>query len=315
MAETGTPNSRNQVSGVDGTADSRVCEASLEDSLNAPSNANDGHVDDEASLRDEDSPVVARHLQSAAAVPLLGYLTAEAEQVLKTKKGNDVEETGAASVNEAAAIAPPAQMTTEGRAPSAANKRKQRLCTVNECTKYVQKGGLCRKHGAPVKQKMCSVDECTKVVKRGGLCCSHYREEHGAPVKQKMCSVDECTKAAKKGGLCRKHYREEHGAPVKQKMCSVDECTKAVQKGGLCCSHYREEYGVPVNQNMCSVDECIKAVQNGGLCCSHYSEKHGGHARQCCSVDECTKRVALGGMCNKHYSKVHGKPAKRRKVE
>ena len=156
------------------------------------------------------------------------------------------------------------------------------------------------------------VDECTKVVQKGGLCYKHYTEKHGvAPTKQ--CCADECTKIVQQGGFCKKHYTEKHGVPMKRKLCSVNECTTSVQKDGLCKKHYAEKHGVSVKTKQCLVDECTNIVRKGGFCHKHYTEKHGAAAIQCV-VDECTKIVRKGGLCRKHYSDVHEKPAKKLKL-
>lgn len=64
----------------------------------------------------------------------------------------------------------------EGTLPSFSKRPKgRRLCSVSGCTKWVQQGGACWRHGGKNIRAKCSyVDKeegrCQNVVKRGGLC-------------------------------------------------------------------------------------------------------------------------------------------------
>ena len=64
----------------------------------------------------------------------------------------------------------------EGTSPSFSKRPKgRRLCSVSGCTKWVQQGGACWRHGGRNIRAKCSyVDKeegrCQNVVKRGGLC-------------------------------------------------------------------------------------------------------------------------------------------------
>ena len=68
----------------------------------------------------------------------------------------------------------------DGTLPSV-NKRpkgaqnKGRLCSVSGCTKQIQQGGVCCRHGAKTTRAKCSHEDyeegpCQNVAKRGGLC-------------------------------------------------------------------------------------------------------------------------------------------------
>ena len=78
------------------------------------------------------------------------------------------------------------------------------------------------KHGAKVK--LCSIEGCTSFAQKGGVC-----KKHGAKLL-KRCSSQGCTNKARIGGVCVKH-----GAKVKR--CSTQGCTNQVVKGGVCCRH------------------------------------------------------------------------------
>jgi hypothetical protein len=82
-------------------------------------------------------------------------------------------------------------------------KRKRKLCSQDGCSKHVQQGGVCFKHG--VREKLCSQDGCGRYVQQGGVCI-----KHGARVKR--CSQDGCGKQAVQGGVC-----VQHGASVKRR--------------------------------------------------------------------------------------------------
>ena len=79
-------------------------------------------------------------------------------------------------------------------------KKVHKICSIEGCTKYAQKGGVCWGHGAKDSAKKCSHEGCTNHVVKGGVCT-----RHGAKVKKYTCSHEGCTKYAKKGGVCRRH--------------------------------------------------------------------------------------------------------------
>ena len=54
---------------------------------------------------------------------------------------------------------------------SATTKRTRRKCSIDECTSYPRKGGVCTRHGA--KRKICSHDGCTTNAYCGGVCWPH----------------------------------------------------------------------------------------------------------------------------------------------
>ena len=102
-------------------------------------------------------------------------------------------------------------------------KKEYKRCSIEGCTNFAQKGGVCIKHGANVKR--CSSEGCTKQAQKGGVCI-----KHGAKVKQ--CRVEGCTTFAQRGGVCIKH-----GAKVVPKRCSVEGCSNQSKRGGVCRRH------------------------------------------------------------------------------
>ena len=54
------------------------------------------------------------------------------------------------------------------------------------------------KHGAKVKRKQCSKEGCTNQVQKGGVC-----RRHGA--KKRLCSQEGCTNQAQIRGVCYRH--------------------------------------------------------------------------------------------------------------
>jgi len=104
----------------------------------------------------------------------------------------------------------------------------RKKCSFVGCPNVAQKGGVCRRHGAPRGSRMCSVEGCTRQNQRGGVCFTH-----GA--KYKLCTIEGCPNKIQQGGLCCKH-----GAKVKK--CRFEGgCTKNAQRGGLCHKHQRLE--------------------------------------------------------------------------
>ena len=82
---------------------------------------------------------------------------------------------------------------------TARKKHHRKICSADGCTKFVQSGGVCVRHGAKVKR--CSHEGCANQAQKRGLCI-----RHGAKVKRKKrCSIDECTNQAKFEGVCIRH--------------------------------------------------------------------------------------------------------------
>ena len=119
---------------------------------------------------------------------------------------------------------------TKRKRDSAHNDQKKlknkghKICSIEGCTIYVQKGGVCWRHGANRIAKTCSHDGFVK----GGICV-----RHGAKRVQvhKNCSSEGCTSFVVKGGVC-----VRHGATRYTYTCSHEGCTSQAQKGGVCVS-------------------------------------------------------------------------------
>lgn len=79
-----------------------------------------------------------------------------------------------------------------------------RICTVEGCTKQVQQGGVCCKHGAKTSRASCYISNCTNVAKRGGLC-----RRHGA-FKLEGCHIKGCKRVAREGTeYCNLHDEDD----------------------------------------------------------------------------------------------------------
>ena len=162
----------------------------------------------------------------------------------------------------------------EEQAPrKVAPKQYRKICSADGCTNQVQKGGLCRRHGA--KTKRCSVEGCKNHAKKGGVCI-----KHGA--KKTQCSMEECTNHAVRRGVCIKH-----GAKVEYKGCSVEGCTNLAQKRGVCMKH-------GAKRKLCSSAVCTNSAKKGGVCI-----KHGAKVKRC-SFEGCTNHSKRGGVCRRH---------------
>ena len=64
-----------------------------------------------------------------------------------------------------------------------APKRIKKPCSVEGCSTYANKRGLCSKHGGYTG---CREEGCSKVARAGGLCTAH-----GGDRKRKPCSVED----------------------------------------------------------------------------------------------------------------------------
>ena len=133
----------------------------------------------------------------------------------------------------------------------------RKLCSAPGCTKHVQQGGVCCKHGAKQVRKTCSEPGCKNYAIKGGVCC-----KHGAKQVRKTCSEPGCTTFAIKGGVCCKHGSQK-------KRCSVSGCAKGAIKDGVCVKH-----GAVVKR--CSAPGCTNGTVKGGVCF-----KHGADVSQC----------------------------------
>jgi len=142
----------------------------------------------------------------------------------------------------------------DGPVPS---KRARKKCSVDECTKNAQSGGVCMRHGAKVKP--CSHEGCTNIVVKGGVCV-----RHGAKVKVKSCSHEGCTNHARTGGVCRRH-----GAKIKVKKCSDKDVPTMLRTAESTFRH-----GAKVK--ICTDEGCTYNVRQGRVC-----GKHGAKARTC----------------------------------
>lgn len=93
---------------------------------------------------------------------------------------------------------------------SSKNKSKpSRLCSVPKCTKQIQQGGVCCRHGAKTTRATCRhADGCTNVAKRGGLC-----RRHGAFVLPTCKWGKGCKRVARRGAFCEVHTAKGGDCP------------------------------------------------------------------------------------------------------
>lgn len=79
---------------------------------------------------------------------------------------------------------------------------RSRLCSHPGCSKQVQQGGVCCRHGARTTRSLCTdPGGCTNVAKRGGLCRRHGAFSLGT------CGKAGCKRVARSGGHCDLHQR------------------------------------------------------------------------------------------------------------
>jgi hypothetical protein len=84
---------------------------------------------------------------------------------------------------------------------------------------YVQRGGVCIKHGAKTE---CKHNGCKNHVVKGGVCI-----RHGAKVK--LCSNTGCTNQAQRGGVCiRQEQRQSANTRDAPIMRSREECASGM---------------------------------------------------------------------------------------
>ena len=93
-----------------------------------------------------------------------------------------------------------------------------RLCSHPGCSKQVQQGGVCCRHGARTSRNLCTDPSgCTNVAKRGGLC-----RRHGA-FRLEMCSRAGCKRVSRTGGYCDSHQPLTTNAEVSSSIVSLDD--------------------------------------------------------------------------------------------
>ncbi len=160
---------------------------------------------------------------------------------------------------------------------TARKKQTKKICSADGCTKFVQSGGVCFKHGAKVKARRCKIEGCTHYVVNGGVCV-----RHGAT--RKNCSMEGCSNNAQQGGVCIKH-----GSKKYRYACSVEGCTHHSANGGVCKKHGAKKY-------LCSSEGCTSRAQQGGVCIRHGAKKY----KYLCTSEGCTKQARKGGLCFKH---------------
>mmetsp|Transcript_36232 Transcript_36232/g.66560 ORF Transcript_36232/g.66560 Transcript_36232/m.66560 type:complete len:192 (+) Transcript_36232:188-763(+) len=153
----------------------------------------------------------------------------------------------------------------EGPSPKVAKPKgsRYRLCSVPDCTKQVQQGGVCCRHGAKTTRASCSHEGCTNVAKRGGLC-----RKHGA-FKLETCTREGCKRVAKQGKFCDSHDTEGSKATIgsskrvrERKICSHEGCSNKAERGGVCSRHDMESSDVFHNG-------CTDQAAEGGACMEH----------------------------------------------
>ena len=127
-------------------------------------------------------------------------------------------------------------------------------CSVETCTNFAKKGGVCIRHGATQQRKRCSFEGCCKQAQQGGLCI-----RHGA---QMFCS-EVIGGATQEGELC---TSPEKNIAIKEssryKKCSREDCDKLAQKGGVCYSH-------GATAMKCIGKGCTNNAKRLGLCKRH----------------------------------------------
>ena len=134
-------------------------------------------------------------------------------------------------------------------------KKRVRLCHVDGCNKWAQKGNKCYAHGAPVR--LCCVKGCQRYAQAqaGQLCITHGANKKKSGAKLKRCNHGGCSNLAQKGGVCMKH-----GAKVK--LCRIDGCSNQAKKGGVCIKH-------GAKRKLCKNEGCGNIAQKKGFCTRH----------------------------------------------
>ena len=159
--------------------------------------------------------------------------------------------------------------------------RARKKCTSDGCTNVAHRGGVCVRHGAPLRR--CSVLGCAKKSQKRGVCA-----RHGANEFLPRCKVDGCGRFARKGGLC-----PNHG----ERCRFPGGCTSQIVRGGMCERHHRPPGGEGgYVRSTCRVEGCPRKVKNSGVCIGHGATQ----PRYVCSVEGCTSHVRRGGLCVRH---------------
>ena len=80
--------------------------------------------------------------------------------------------------------------------------KSRQTCGHDGCLNFVQRGGVCWKHGAKNKAKICMIDGCTNYAKGG---CGGVCWKHGAKYKTKLFMKEGCFKLQLRNGCCVGH--------------------------------------------------------------------------------------------------------------
>mmetsp|Transcript_3957 Transcript_3957/g.5936 ORF Transcript_3957/g.5936 Transcript_3957/m.5936 type:complete len:172 (+) Transcript_3957:121-636(+) len=127
----------------------------------------------------------------------------------------------------------------------------KKICSAEGCSKRVQAGGVCWKHGKHMYQfKVCRAEECNEPARTRGLCIRH-------DALRLVCSYRGCANQVCRGGLCMRH-----GNCTQKTECRVEGCTKQVVKGGVC---YRHGPKRPT----CNFRGCANQQKRHGFCVKH----------------------------------------------
>lgn len=135
--------------------------------------------------------------------------------------------------------------------PRSKAKGRYRLCSVPNCTKQVQQGGVCCRHGAKTTRASCSADGCTNFAKRGGLC-----RKHGA-FQLETCAHQGCKRVAKQGAFCDNHTVVE--------VCTVVNSTSTSSATGR-----SKKRRVAPERSVCVHGGCTKKAVEGIMFCRRH---------------------------------------------
>jgi hypothetical protein len=160
--------------------------------------------------------------------------------------------------------------------------KRRYYCSVDGCTRYPKRGGLCKSHGAKITRPLCQIEGCTNVETNKGVCI-----RHGAKVK--LCSVTNCPNQSLKGGVCWSHGAKN--TKVKKK-CSVEDCDSHAYTRGLCTKH---------GAKRCSVGGCPNQAKPGGMCITHGATPV---KRKLCSISGCPNQSKIEGYCKRHKTMI-----------
>ena len=138
----------------------------------------------------------------------------------------------------------------------------KRKCSMEGCSKPVEKQGKCRMHQPDYVPKICAVKGCmghvAVAIQNGVYCVTHD--------KKPICSVVGCERRAHRGGVC---YR--HGAPVPpSKLCIHPEYKKRAIKEGLCKEHHGNKGYAGLPPPLCKHESCANLVSVRGMFCDSH---------------------------------------------